>query len=116
MREMSVSEQRYQAVLAVISEGRTVTEVAAGSGCRARRSTRGWPSMRPMGSRVWLTVHIGRRRARIRCRPRLRWCWPRCGGHIHRGGRDGWCSSWTGAVLIRMPSESAVYRALVRLD
>jgi hypothetical protein len=28
MREMSVAEQRYQAVLAVISEGRTVTEVA----------------------------------------------------------------------------------------
>jgi hypothetical protein len=29
MREMSVSEQRYQAVLAVISEGETVTDVAA---------------------------------------------------------------------------------------
>jgi DNA-binding NarL/FixJ family response regulator len=29
MREMSVAEQRYQAVLAVIAEGRTVTEVAA---------------------------------------------------------------------------------------
>src|SRR5688500_3735866 len=28
MREMSVAEQRYQAVLAVIAEGRTVTEVA----------------------------------------------------------------------------------------
>ena len=29
MREMSVAEQRYKAVLAVISDGRTVTEVAA---------------------------------------------------------------------------------------
>ena len=29
MREMSVSEQRYRAVLAVISEGHAVTEVAA---------------------------------------------------------------------------------------
>jgi transposase InsO family protein len=29
MRELSVAEQRYQAVLAVIGEGRTVTEVAA---------------------------------------------------------------------------------------
>jgi hypothetical protein len=28
MREMSVAEQPYQAVLAVISNGRTVTEVA----------------------------------------------------------------------------------------
>jgi hypothetical protein len=29
MREMSVAEQRYQAVLAVIKDGRTVKEVAA---------------------------------------------------------------------------------------
>ena len=29
MREMSVAEQRYKAVLAVIGDGRTVTEVAA---------------------------------------------------------------------------------------
>src|ERR1700682_1254455 len=29
MRELSVAEQRYKAVLAVIGEGRTVTEVAA---------------------------------------------------------------------------------------
>src|SRR6266849_5812065 len=29
MREMSVAEQKYQAVLAVIAEGRTVSEVAA---------------------------------------------------------------------------------------
>jgi DNA-binding NarL/FixJ family response regulator len=28
MREMSVAEQRYQAVLAVIADGRSVTEVA----------------------------------------------------------------------------------------
>src|SRR3954463_148091 len=29
MRELSVAEQRYQAVLAVVSDGETVTEVAA---------------------------------------------------------------------------------------
>ena len=35
MREMSVSEQRYKAVLAVIAEGRTVSEVASEWGvCR----------------------------------------------------------------------------------
>jgi hypothetical protein len=28
MREMSVTEQRYKAVLAVIADGRSVTEVA----------------------------------------------------------------------------------------
>jgi hypothetical protein len=30
MRELSVAEQRYQAVLAVISDGETVTDVASG--------------------------------------------------------------------------------------
>jgi transposase-like protein len=29
MRQMSVAEQRYQAVLGVIGEGRTIAEVAA---------------------------------------------------------------------------------------
>jgi hypothetical protein len=33
MREMSVAEQRYQAVLAVIGEGGTVTEMAWPVGC-----------------------------------------------------------------------------------
>jgi hypothetical protein len=32
MREMSVAEQRYKAVLAVIADGRTVTEVAGDVG------------------------------------------------------------------------------------
>lgn len=32
MRELSVAEQRYRAVLAVVSDGRTVTEVAAAVG------------------------------------------------------------------------------------
>jgi hypothetical protein len=30
MREMSVAETKYQAILAVIGDGRTVAEVAAG--------------------------------------------------------------------------------------
>src|SRR6187399_3256295 len=41
MREMSVSEQRYQAVLAVISEGCTVTEVAARFGV-SRQTMHAW--------------------------------------------------------------------------
>ena len=38
---MSVAEQRYRAVLAVISEGRTVTEVAAAVGV-SRQSLHAW--------------------------------------------------------------------------
>jgi transposase len=41
MRELSVAEQRYRAVLAVISEGRTVKEVAAAVGV-SRQSLRAW--------------------------------------------------------------------------
>ena len=41
MRELSVAEQRYQAVLAVISDGRTITEVAAQWGVR-RQTMHPW--------------------------------------------------------------------------
>src|SRR6476659_3034543 len=41
MRELSVAEQRYQAVLAVIKDGRTVTETAAAVGV-SRQSLHTW--------------------------------------------------------------------------
>jgi len=41
MREMSVSEQRYKAVLAVIADGRSVTEVAKDWGV-SRQTMHGW--------------------------------------------------------------------------
>jgi transposase-like protein len=41
MRELSVAEQRYRAVLAVISDGRTVTETAAAVGV-SRQSLHVW--------------------------------------------------------------------------
>ena len=41
MRELSVAEQRYQAVLAVIGEGGTVTEVAGRWGV-SRQSVHSW--------------------------------------------------------------------------
>jgi transposase len=41
MRELSVAEQRYKAVLAVISDGRTITEVAAAVGV-SRQTLHGW--------------------------------------------------------------------------
>jgi transposase-like protein len=41
MREMSVAEQRYQAVLAVFSDGRTVPEVA-GQWKVSRQTLHGW--------------------------------------------------------------------------
>lgn len=41
MRELSVAEQRYQAVLAVIGDGATVTEVAARFGV-SRQTVHAW--------------------------------------------------------------------------
>jgi transposase-like protein len=41
MREMSVSEQRYKAILAVIADGRTVSEVASDLGV-CRRTMHRW--------------------------------------------------------------------------
>jgi transposase-like protein len=41
MREMSVAEQRYQAMLAVISGGETVTDVAARFGV-SRQTVHEW--------------------------------------------------------------------------
>jgi transposase len=41
MRELSVTEQRYQAVLGVIAEGRTVIEVASQWGV-SRRTVHRW--------------------------------------------------------------------------
>src|SRR5512142_131470 len=41
MREMSVAEQRYEAVRAVIADGETVTDVAARFGV-ARKTVHGW--------------------------------------------------------------------------
>src|SRR4029078_6569068 len=41
MRELSVAEQRYQAVLAVIGDGETVTDVAARFGV-SRKTVHAW--------------------------------------------------------------------------
>ena len=43
MRELSVAEQRYKAVLAVIGDGRSITEVAASWGI-SRQTLHTWLS------------------------------------------------------------------------
>jgi len=114
MRELSVAEQRYQAVLAVIGEGGTVTEVAGRWGV-SRQSVHSWlaryeaggldgladRSHRPESCPHQLDPAVEARVLELR--------------RVHR--------SW-GARRIRfelgkagvapVPSESGVYRALVR--
>jgi hypothetical protein len=42
MKELSVAEQRYQAVLAVIGDGLTVSQAAEKTGWRSNASTAHW--------------------------------------------------------------------------
>jgi transposase len=66
VRELSVAEQRYRAVLAVIEDGLSVTEAAAKVGV-SRQTMHGWLG-RYAGSgwRAWPTGRVGCGRARIR--------------------------------------------------
>jgi hypothetical protein len=60
MRESSVAEQRYQAALAMIKDGRTVTEAAAAAGCGCRRCMPGWASTKRVVLNGWSMGRIGR--------------------------------------------------------
>ena len=116
MREMSVAEQRYQAVLAVIQDGETVTDVAARFGVR-RQTVHEWLAKYEAGG----LENLGDRSHRPRSCPHqmpaevevalveLRRGHPTWGPRrlVHELGRRG---------VRSVPSESAVYRALVRLS
>ena len=51
-----MAEQRYQAVLAVIADGLSVTQAAEKTGVSRQTLHRGWRAMRPVGWRAgrWL--------------------------------------------------------------
>jgi transposase len=114
MRELSVAEQRYQAVLAVISEGRTVTEVAGRWGM-SRQSVHAWlaryearglagledRSHRPVSCPHQMDPVIEARVLELR-RVHPSWGARRIVFELGRAGIDP------------VPSESGVYRALVR--
>jgi transposase InsO family protein len=116
MREMSVAEQRYQAVLAVISDGETVTDVAARFGVR-RQTVHEWLARYEAGGLEGLGNGSHRPRSCPHQMPaavevlveQLRRAHPfwgprRLAFELGKRGVDP------------VPSESAVYRALVRLN
>jgi hypothetical protein len=53
--ELTVVEQRYDAVKEVIAQGLTVTEVAAATKCPGRPFTSGWPGTGRAASERWPT-------------------------------------------------------------
>jgi transposase len=114
MRELSVAEQRYQAVLAVIGEGGTVTEVAGRWGV-SRQSVHAWLARYEAGGLEGLADRSHRPRG---CPHQMS---PRVEvqvlelRRIHRS----WGARRIVFELARLgvepvPSESGVYRALVR--
>jgi transposase InsO family protein len=116
MREMSVAEQRYQAVLAVVSDGETVTDVAARFGV-SRKTVHDWLARYEAGG----LENLGDRSHRPRSCPH------QMGADLEvaiarlRAGHPGWGPRRLVFELARagvepVPSESAVYRALVRLN
>jgi transposase InsO family protein len=114
MRELSVVEQRYQAVLAVIAEGRTVTEVA-GQWKVSRQTVHAWlaryeaeglegladRSRRPVGCPHQMPAAVEARVLELR-RSHPFWGPRRIVAELGRAG------------VVGVPSESAVYRCLVR--
>lgn len=114
LRELAVSEQRYQAVLAVIAEGSTVVEVAARFGV-SRQSVHSWlakyeaeglagledHSHRPRSSPVQMAADVEALVLELR-REHRGWGPRRLVHELRRRGAEP------------VPSESGVYRALRR--
>ena len=116
MREMSVSEQRYLAVLAVIRDGDTVTEVAARFGV-SRKTLHVWLSRYEAGG----LENLADRSHRPRSCPHQMPSEVEVALAEMRRAHPGWGPRRLVFELSRrgvdpVPSEAAVYRALVRLN
>src|SRR6185503_19438371 len=115
MREMSVSEQRYLAVLAVIRDGETVTEVAARFGV-SRKTLHVWLARYEAGG---LENLADRSHRPVSCPHQMESAVEVVVAELRRAH-----PSWGPRRLVfelgrrevvPLPSESGVYRALVRL-
>jgi len=116
MREMSVSEQRYLAVLAVISEGLSVTEVAARFGV-SRQTLHAWLAKYELGG----LERLGDGSHRPRSCPHQMPADVEVVVANLRRSHPSWGPKRLVFELARrgvepLPSESGVYRALVRLS
>lgn len=70
--ELGIVEQRLQAVLEVLNDGATVTDVACRSGV-SRQTVHAWSKKHANeGLSGWRMGRRGRCRVRIRCHPRSR--------------------------------------------
>jgi len=114
MREMSVAEQRYLAVLAVIAEGHTVKDVAARWGV-SRQTVHSWLSRYEAGGLEGLADRSHRP---ARCPHQMPAVLEAAVLEMRRHHR-GWGArriayELAGKGMMPAPSESGVYRALLR--
>jgi transposase InsO family protein len=114
MRELSVVEQRYQAVLAVISDGETATEVAAWVGVR-RQTVQEWLARYEAGGLEGLVDRSHRPRSCPHQMPAVL----EVAVLELRRGHPSWGPRRLRFELAKrelepVPSESAIYRCLVR--
>src|SRR5690349_8349023 len=114
MRERRVAEQRYQAVVAVIAEGRTVTEVAGRWGV-SRQSVHAWLARYEAGGLEGLSDRPHRPRS---CPHQMSPVVEARVLELRRVHRS-WGARRIAFELARLgvgpvPSESGIYRCLVR--
>ena len=101
MRELSVPEQRYEAVRSVIAEGETVTEVAARVGV-ARKTLHVWLGRYEAGGLDALGDRTHRPKSCPHQMPAVvEVALAEMRRGIRAGVRDDWRSSWPGRGWIR---------------
>src|SRR5687768_15604710 len=114
LRELSVVEQRYQAVLAVIADGRAVTEVASAWSV-SRQTVHGWLARYEDGGLEALSDRSHRPRGCPHQMPAV----VEVAVLAMRRAHPGWgarriCFELAKDESLPVVSESAVYRCLVR--
>ena len=91
--ELTVAEQRFSAVVEVLRDGLTVTEVAGRYGVSRRPSTAGYAAMPAVARMPWPTARIAPTAAPTRCRPRSRSACASYADTIQAGVSAAWPTS-----------------------
>ena len=101
--ELTVAEQRFNAVMEVVRDGLTVIEVADRYGVSRQTVHGGWAAIGAAGWRPWPTAPTGLAAARTRCRPRSKPACANCGGAIPARVSAAWPTNWPGSASTHRP-------------
>ena len=101
--ELTVAEQRFNAVMEVLRDGLTVIEVADRYGSAAKPSTPGFAATPQVAWTPWPTAPIALIAARTRCPPRSRRGSVNCAATIQAGVSAAWPMNWSALAWIHRP-------------